>query len=512
MCEERLAIKERITQTLHEISEAVNTADDLNGLYAYIHQALNRIIPARNFFLALLNPDRDTISFPYEVDERSPNSSVVIAADDPRSLTVEVLRTRKPLLLHDEELSQRYDSGRNRVWNAQPRCWLGVPLIIGDRAIGVMAVQDYERGDSYGKEDVLLLESTAGQVALALERKRTEKALRENEERLRALINATPDIICFKDGEGRWLEANDADLDLFSLRGVAYHGKTDAELAGMTPPLYREAFLACEGNDDQAWQAGGISRGEERMPSSDGTTKVYDVIKVPVFAADGTRKGLVVLGRDITERKRAEEKLLASLREKEILLKEVHHRVKNNMQVICSLLSLATRSLHDPAVQDIYRESVSRIRSMALVHEKLYRSSDLSGIDFGDYLSTVTAELIRSLASGGIRCSIDAEPVFLGVDTAIPCGLIVNELVSNALKHAFLGRGEGIVQVSLRRTGEEAVEISVRDNGIGFPEGQDLRSLSSMGMTLIVSLAEQIGGTVRVEIDGGSRFVVTFPA
>lgn len=132
------------------------------------------------------------------------------------------------------------------------------------------------------------------------------KKLQEQEEQLRTLINSTPDIICFKDGEGRWLEANEADLELFCLKGVDYKGKTDIELAEYTHPIYKQAFLTCKETDEKAWQAKGISRGEEIIPRPDGTVKIYDVIKVPLFEPNGKRKGLVVLGRDITERKKAE--------------------------------------------------------------------------------------------------------------------------------------------------------------------------------------------------------------
>ncbi len=141
------------------------------------------------------------------------------------------------------------------------------------------------------------------------EQKVAEIKIKENEERLRALINSTPDIICFKDEEGRWLEANDADLELFSLGGVDYFGKTDAELADFTHPLYKDAFLNCMVTDEKAWKAGGISKGEEKIPTIDGGYKVFDVIKVPLFEKDGSRKGLVVLGRDFTDRVKAEEAL-----------------------------------------------------------------------------------------------------------------------------------------------------------------------------------------------------------
>ena len=146
----------------------------------------------------------------------------------------------------------------------------------------------------------------AGILAAFIGIRRRAMVLKEREEQLRTLINATPDIICFKDGKGRWLEANEADLELFRLKGVDYRGKTDSQLAEYTDPIYRQAFLTCEATDEKAWEVGGISRGEEVIPLSDGGERIYDVIKVPLFEADGTRKGLVVLGRDITERKQAE--------------------------------------------------------------------------------------------------------------------------------------------------------------------------------------------------------------
>lgn len=155
-------------------------------------------------------------------------------------------------------------------------------------------------------------EEPSNHIAVAIEitkRKRAEAALRESEEQLRTLINATPDIICFKDGQGRWLQANEADLKLFSLTDVDYRGKTDRELAEFTAPLYREAFLNCEASDEQAWQAGGSYRCEEEIPTIDGTTHIYDVIKAPLRGEAGRRDGLIILGRDITARKRVEQQL-----------------------------------------------------------------------------------------------------------------------------------------------------------------------------------------------------------
>ncbi len=216
--------------------------------------------------------------------------------------------------------------------------------------------------------------------------------------------------------------------------------------------------------------------------------------------------------QDITERAVAQEQIRTSLREKEMLLKEIHHRVKNNMQVVTSLLNLESEKAADPGTRALFKESMTRIRSMALVHEKLYRSPSLSSIDFGEYLNSVSNELMRTYHTPGVACIVDAEAIPLGIDIAIPCGLIVSELVSNALKHAFAGRQQGNLRVILRRQDPAAVMLKVLDDGVGFPAGVDFRNAASMGLNLVVSLATQIRGSVVMERDSGTVFTVTFPA
>ncbi|MBU0679186.1 MAG: PAS domain S-box protein, partial [Verrucomicrobia bacterium] len=191
-------------------------------------------------------------------------------------------------------------------------CDLDIPFIVISGTIGEdVAVQTMKAGaHDYVMKDSLTRLGPAvrrelSEARIRAQNRRGGEALREQEERLRTLINAMPDIVCFKDGEGRWLEANDFDLKLFGLAGVDYHGKKDSDLAEYSD-FYREAFLTCEESDEVAWEARGISRGEEVIPRPDGPPKIFDIIKVPMFNRDGTRKGLVVVGRDITERKEAE--------------------------------------------------------------------------------------------------------------------------------------------------------------------------------------------------------------
>ncbi len=228
-----------------------------------------------------------------------------------------------------------------------------------------------------------------------------------------------------------------------------------------------------------------------------------------VGLSDG--EALVAFMSDITERKRAEKRLNDSLKEKELLLKEIHHRVKNNLQVISSLLEMQSQLVTDGQAREAYADSIRRVRSMALVHEKLYRSEDLSQIDFHEYLNSVARELSRSLHREGVNLRIEAEKIMLGIDLAVPCGLIVHELVSNALKHAFTKREGGNVIVSFKRLNASTLQLDVYDDGAGFPRGSDYRTMTSMGMSIIRTLTEQISGTIKLDGSAGTRFTIVYP-
>ena len=216
--------------------------------------------------------------------------------------------------------------------------------------------------------------------------------------------------------------------------------------------------------------------------------------------------------QEIAERKRAEEQITASLKEKELLLKEIHHRVKNNLQVISSLLSLQSQSIESQSALEIFKESQNRIRTMALIHEKLYRSRDLARVDFADYIRNLATYLVRSYRaySGPVSLKIDADGVSLGIDAAIPCGLIVNELVSNALKHAFPDGRAGEIRIGLYPDGGRQLTLVVADDGVGFPEGLDFQNTESLGMQLVNTLANQLDGTVELHDNGGTEFKITF--
>jgi PAS domain S-box-containing protein len=337
------------------------------------------------------------------------------------------------------------------------------------------------------------------------ERKRMEEALLEKEARLQALVQAIPDSVVFKDAQGRHLLLNKACEETFGLREEDVLGKTAEEIL---PPALAES---CRRSDEKVMKAGRPFLFEERSHGPDGGETVFETIKAPLYDDRGDALGLIAVSRDITGRKRLEKALRESIEGKEMLIKEVHHRVKNNLAVIASLLRLQSRELKDEKTRSILDESRNRVRSMSLIHEKLYISGDLKNVDFKEYLRELSVRLFHSYETGsGVKLVLDVEDALLDVDTVIPCGLIVNELISNALKYAFPGGRSGEVSVGFHSVGEGRYALTVRDDGVGFPEGMDFRNTNTFGMQIVTSLTLQLSGTVELKRDGGTEFTVTF--
>jgi len=208
----------------------------------------------------------------------------------------------------------------------------------------------------------------------------------------------------------------------------------------------------------------------------------------------------------------AEKKVAASLKEKDILLREIHHRVKNNLQIISSLLRLQSRNIKDNSLQEIFQVSQQRIRSIALIHESLYRSDDLGQIDLSKYIHNLTSHLssINAAAARGINFKISTDNIFLDINRAIPCGLLLNELITNALKYAFPKETEGEIKIDLERYKQNKLRLHIADNGIGFPQGLDFRKTDSLGLQLVNSLISQLNGTIKMQQKAGTKFTLVF--
>jgi PAS domain S-box-containing protein len=220
--------------------------------------------------------------------------------------------------------------------------------------------------------------------------------------------------------------------------------------------------------------------------------------------------------REIAQRMQVEEELKASLQEKEALLQEIHHRVKNNLQVICSLLNLQSRRIEDRDTLQMFRESQDRVRSMALIHERLYCSQDMAKVDFGDYLRDLTNQMVRSYRSKSnqVKLTVSADDVGLSLDKAVPCGLVTNELISNAMKHAFPDGRDGEIHVSLRSDHDQRLTLCVADNGVGLPGDLDIDARNTLGLQLIRVLTRQMGGTTELHSshEDGTEVSITFGA
>lgn len=239
--------------------------------------------------------------------------------------------------------------------------------------------------------------------------------------------------------------------------------------------------------------------------------RCFDIRHYPYMNQRGEVTHCIVVALDTTVRRTAEEQTQLMLKEKEVLLKEIHHRVKNNLQIISSLLNLQLNVISNKETRELVRESQNRVRSMALIHEKLYQSENVGQINLEEYLRSLTRDLFRSYSVGGVTLKLEVDEIRLDVDTAVPCGLIVNELVSNALKYAFPSGREGQISLKVAMVSHQQVALTVSDNGVGLPNDMNLRTSSTLGFQLVHMLVKQLRGTLDIVRNGGTTFMITFP-
>ena len=339
------------------------------------------------------------------------------------------------------------------------------------------------------------------------ERKRIDQSLRESEMLYRS-IGESIDYgvwICTPDGRNTY-----ASQSFLKMVGITQEECSNFGWGNVLHPDDADRTI-------EAWQecvrTGGTWDIEHRFRGIDGKWHPVLARGVPVRGDQGKVIGWAGIDLDISRLKRTEEQLKASLSEKEVLLKEVHHRVKNNLQVITSLINLQANSLSDEKLQGVIGDVRDRVRTMALVHEKLYQTENLARLDFAEYASSLLKYLwdIHSAANRNISLNMSFTPLIFSIEMAVHCGLILNELVTNAIKHAFPDARVGEVTVTLEHdTGTGTVCLRVKDNGVGLPENLDWRQTSSLGLQLVQMLAGQIRTSVQIGPGPGTEFQINF--
>jgi two-component sensor histidine kinase/PAS domain-containing protein len=355
-----------------------------------------------------------------------------------------------------------------------------------------------------------------------LDRNRAEEAMRLSEHRLSDIINFLPDATFAIDLDGHVIAWNKAIEEMTGVPAGEIIGRGGYEYAlpfyGTRRPVLIDLVSQDENEVKKQYpgviKLGGKLISETHLPHLYGGKGAYLwFIASPLFDTKGILVGAVESVRDITDRKIAEDKVRHTLEEKDVLLQEIHHRVKNNLQVVSALIELQIQYMKDRKSINTLRDSQNRIRTMALIHETLYRSHDLSKVEFRIYIKKLVDALFDtySIEESAIQTIYDVDPVLLDVDTAIHCGLIVNELVSNTFKHAFPDGRNGTISIGFHKSGPDYT-LTYADNGVGIPGGIDFNNTESLGLKLVSLLStEQLDGTIQLVREQGAMYRIVFP-
>jgi PAS domain S-box-containing protein len=491
---------EYIQSVLFDISNTVNTTKDILEMYTRIHQLLGNIIDTKNFYIAIYDRDTNLIEAAYYKDEMT--TEIPPVQQMGRGLTAYVISHQKSLYLTAPKRQELIASGEIPEYNWRAKVWLGVPLRNQNhQIIGAMAVQSYQDAQAYSESDLKILEFVSDQVAIAIERKKAEDLLRESEEKARAFMNSATDSMTIWDKKGTLIAMNPASLKMLNLK---------TEISSLIGKNVREITPFMEANQilENAFKVyeTGIPYFRDYVAELKDIGERYFAIRIFKFSDN---IGAIV--SDITDRKITEEKIRSSLKEKEVMLKEIHHRVKNNMQVVSSLLNLQSKYIVNEKDLELFKESQNRVKSMSLVHEKLYQSRNLANIDFYEYTRNLIRNLYITYGVNGsqIQLSIDILDVYLDINIAIPCGLIINEIVSNSLKYAFPDSRKGIIKIFMQDV-QTKITMIISDDGIGLPEDIVLGETDSLGLQLVHTLSMQLESEIHIDRINGTKFTFYF--
>ncbi len=349
---------------------------------------------------------------------------------------------------------------------------------------------------------------TVGCGRVVTREKEIEQKLRKSEEKFRTLTALSPVGMFINDSQGNIIYINEKCSELIGMEAEKALG------SGWMMAVHPDDREKVDGEWKRAVERGDGFHREWRWVHKDGRIVWTQGDVVPVRVVNDKVNVFIGTLTDITMRKQAENKIKASLKEKEVLLREIHHRVKNNMQVIISLLRMHSRRIDDERLQQVFGDCQDRIFVMSLIHETLYQSGDFSRIDFGVYLKKLCHNLGRVYATPrkGIAVEVRHCTIMMDMDKSIAVGMVISELVSNAFKYAFpFGKANGKVSISLTGSNGDAVLLIVEDNGVGLPKEIDIHNSPSLGLKLVAATVKrELMGTIEVERNGGTRFIIKF--
>ena len=492
---------EQIQNVLHNIANQVNKTIDLNELLNAIRLELSRVIDTTNFFVALKNEQTGQLTFPYSQDEMDDDDTDIIPG---KTLSAYVLKTGKPLLANEKMMEELTTKGIIERIGSPSKIWLGAPLIIQDRAIGIVAVQSYSSADLYDEKDMEILSFVSHEIALAIDKKRVEEEISIQKSYFENLFQMSPDALVILNNGVEIVQINSEFEKLF--------GYTEKEVIGK---FINNLIVPEELNEESIGYAKAITSGktisfESVRNHKNGTRIDIEAIGKPIKLGEN-QLALLVIYRDISVRKKHEQQIMRDLEEKEVLLKEVHHRVKNNMQVISSMLKLQSRYIDDKKALELFKNSQDRVKSMALIHERIYNSPDLASVNFEEYVRNLAHNLFVSsrINSNNVVLEIDIKNIAVNMNKAVPLGLIINELISNALKHAFPNERKGKLSISIKKK-KDKFELIVADDGVGCKKDLEFEKADTLGLQLVHALTQQLKGELQFNSGNGTRFILTF--
>lgn len=477
-------------------------------IYEGIRRELGKVMNTETFVISYsLNEDK--ISFPYYYDNIG-STGIIDKKDRVKGNGINeyFLKQNKAQLLKRKDLDKIISSGGYNLLGKKCQAFVGVPLKIKNKTIGVLSVQSYDNADEYSKKSIDILDFISGIIALIVQRKQDQNIIEEQSAKLKSVIENSSHLFWTYD---KTKGVTSSNKNFVKYIKTAYNKKVE-----INTKKENNRYSEGEGIDFWDKKYSEVFKGKRqqfvsRRKDVKGKEVVKEVFLNPIYDNEGKVIEISGIAHDITVKTLSKEKLKESLKEKEILLKEVHHRVKNNLQVISSILNLQTSYVKDDKTLDILRESQNRIKSMSFIHETLYQTTDFSKINFSQYIVSLSKNLVHSygIYEDLVDLNLQVGEISLDLDLSIPCGLIINELVSNALKYAFLEKKKGEIKIELfEKSGN--VNLIVQDNGLGLPKEINYKETDSLGLQLVMTLVEQINGKISLDNTKGAMFSIVF--